>query len=117
MARYRPPPPPPNPLRLGGVLTYSVRIDGHLGTAMLEWWEALIVGIVVLPITALFWYSCFKYFPSQFHYMSRRFAYYVFGDENVDMIAAVRGYIAELLNLLWFYIRGAPAKAAVGHEL
>ena len=48
--------------------------------------------------------------------MSRRFAYYVFGDENVDMIAAVRGYIAELLNLLWFYIRGAPAKAAVGHE-
>lgn len=76
-----------------------------------------IAGIVVLPITALFWYSCFKYFPSQFHYMSRRFAYYVFGDENVDMIAAVRGYVAELLNMLWFHIRGAPAKAAVGHEL
>lgn len=74
-------------------------------------------GIVVLPITALFWYSCVKYFPSQFHYMSRRFAYYVFGDENVDILAAVRGYIAEWLNLLWFYIRGAPAKAAVGHEL
>lgn len=49
--------------------------------------------------------------------MLRRFAYYVFGDENTDMAAVVRGYIAEWLNLLWFYIRGAPARVAVGHEL
>lgn len=95
---------------------------------MLEWWEALIVGeynarcwaavpnrpgLFVFPITALFWYSAIKYFPSQFRYVSRRFAYYVFGDESVDILATILAYFAEWLNLLWFYIRGSPLKT--GH--
>lgn len=85
---------------------------------MLEWWEALIIGawmeagtaltpaLLVLPITVLFWYSAWTYFPAHFRYMNQRFAYYVFGDENVDIFACTRVYVAEWLNLAWLWIRG-----------
>jgi hypothetical protein len=54
-------------------------------------------AILVAPITALFWYSAFNYFPSHFSYISRRFSYYVFADESVSFVDA----FVEWINLLW----------------
>jgi hypothetical protein len=58
----------------------------------------------VAPITALFWYSAFKYFPSHFSYLSRRFSYYVFGDESESLLSAI---------LEWLNVSFRPASAAV----
>lgn len=66
----------------------------------------------MLPITALFWYSAFTYFPAHVRYISKRFSYYVFEDENVDAFARFRAYVAECLNVLWLSLRGAAAGAA-----
>lgn len=66
---------------------------------------------MVFPITALFWYSAFKYFPGHFSYLTKRFSYYVFGDENVNFVGAVMASISEWLNLVWLSVRGLPREA------
>ncbi|TXT08936.1 hypothetical protein VHUM_02410 [Vanrija humicola] len=108
MARALPPPPPPVAVRLGGISRYDrmpenkwlrplwkkgVQIDSHLCFSMFEWWETVILSLIVFPITALFWYSAFTYFPAHFEYISRRYAYYVFGDETVSTSLLVRAWL------------------------
>ncbi|KLT40944.1 hypothetical protein CC85DRAFT_286977 [Cutaneotrichosporon oleaginosum] len=119
MARARAIPPAPQPYRLGGIVRYDkqpprgirrylwkkgVQIDAHLCFAMLEWWEALLIALMVLPVTLFFWYSCYAYFPGHIRYLSRRFAYYVYGDDSVDLVAGARAYVAEWVNLAWLWL-------------
>ncbi|BEJ15620.1 hypothetical protein CspHIS471_0502250 [Cutaneotrichosporon sp. HIS471] len=110
--------PAPTPYRLGGIVRYDkmpprdirrylwkkcVQIDAHLCFAMLEWWEALLIALIVLPVTLFFWYSSYAYFPGHIRYLTRRYAYYVYGDEALDLLASSRAYIAEWLNIAWLW--------------
>jgi hypothetical protein len=47
-----------------------------------------------LFITLFFWLSVFTYYPGHLAYLSRRFSYYVFEDESVDVGLMVREWIA-----------------------
>lgn len=39
------------------------------------------IGIVFSLLTALFYFSLYKYFPAHFAFLRRRSAYYLYGDE------------------------------------
>lgn len=46
----------------------------------------------------------YKYFPGHIEYLVKRYSYYVYGDENVDLLACTRAYVAEWLNLAWLWV-------------
>lgn len=64
-------------------------------------------ALIVLPISGVFLFSAINYFPGHFRYITQRFAYYVFGDESIDILAAWRDAIAGWLAGLHIWAVGA----------
>lgn len=62
-----------------------------------------------------FWFSAYTYFPGHIKYLAKRFSYYVYGDETIDLLASARAYVAEWVNLAWLWVCGvlqaAPSSA------
>ena len=56
---------------------------------------------VLLCITALFWLSVFAYTPAHIDYLSRRFSYYVFDDESVDLGLLLREWMKDKAGVVW----------------
>ncbi len=65
---------------------------------------ALTLALMVLPVTLFFWYSSYAYFPGHIRYLTRRYAYYVYGDETVDLLACARAHVAEWVNIAWLWL-------------
>lgn len=74
-----------------------------------------LLGLIVFPITALFWYSAFTYFPAHFEYISRRYAYYVFGDETVSTSALLRAWLVAAWE--WVLVEGRRVVGEVGAKV
>ncbi|WVR07083.1 hypothetical protein IAU60_004122 [Kwoniella sp. DSM 27419] len=84
-------PPRPAPGFRRFIWDKRVLIESTFALSMMQPWEkVLIVGTLFITLL-LFWVSVYSYYPSHLAYLSRRFAYYVYGDETAD----VRGYFRE----------------------
>ena len=99
---------------------YRIRLESTFGLAMMETWEKVLICTHIislfslhliltqtfidgafLSITLLFWLSFFTYYPGHLAYLSRRFSYYVFEDESVDVGLMVREWLAEQARRGW----------------
>ena len=58
-------------------------------------------GGTFLAITLAFWLSVFTYYPRHLAYLSRRFSYYVFEDETVDLNLLIRDWIVTQFRRGW----------------
>lgn len=58
-------------------------------------------------MTITFWVSVYTYSPGHIAYLSRRFAYYVYDDETVDIGRVFRDWIGEQVGKVTHVIRGA----------
>ncbi|ORY21096.1 hypothetical protein BCR39DRAFT_456949, partial [Naematelia encephala] len=74
--------------------TYQ-QLEAMIGADLLENWEKAMIATTFLTITFFFWWSVLTYYPSHLSYLSRRFAYYVFDDETVDLGLLFRGWLWE----------------------
>ncbi|OCF36823.1 hypothetical protein I316_01419 [Kwoniella heveanensis BCC8398] len=100
MPHYPPRPPP-------GIRRYiwdkRVLIESTFALSMMQPWEKLLIVGTLLITCLLFWVSVYTYYPSHLAYLSRRFAYYVYGDETAD----VRG-------MFWAWIKAQFVRAGEG---
>lgn len=69
--------------------------------------------VICLIVTITFWMSVYTYSPSHIAYLSRRFAYYVYDDETVDISRVFKEWIGAQFGKISHGIRGA----APGKEL
>jgi hypothetical protein len=77
---------------------------------------------VFTSITLVFWLSVFAYYPGHLAYLSRRFSYYVFEDENVDLRLVFREWLVRQLKRGWDGVKlagrlGADSSVGKAHEL
>ncbi|KAI9639728.1 uncharacterized protein MKK02DRAFT_29723 [Dioszegia hungarica] len=70
-------------------------LSSTLGFSMLQTWETVLVLTLLFALTLIFWLSVFNLYPRYFAYLSRRFSYYVFEDENASLSAALREWARE----------------------
>jgi hypothetical protein len=69
---------------------------------------------VFTSITLVFWISVFAYLPGHLAHLSRRFAYYVFEDENADLLMIFRNWIMGQFKRGWDglnFVGGGPSAA------
>ena len=99
---------------------------------MMENWEkALICRSASLPavaiadgwtdgtflfITLLFWISFLTYAPGHLAYLSRRFSYYVFEDESVNVGLLIWEWLAEQARRGWKGAKGVSESGGAGIE-
>ncbi|ORX36606.1 hypothetical protein BD324DRAFT_626496 [Kockovaella imperatae] len=102
MTQYQKPPPP-------GIrrILWAVRLkfEAMTAIAMLETWEKLLVYCLLFGLICLFWWSFLHYSPSHYAYLSRRCAYYIWGDESLSP-----GH--EMRTWIWNHLGGATGRAA-----
>ena len=60
--------------------------------------------------TFLFWYSVYNYTPGHIAYLCRRFAYYVYGDETVDLNVVFREWVSRVLQSARGLVSSSEAK-------
>jgi hypothetical protein len=60
---------------------------------------------VFTSITLVFWLSVFAYLPGHLAHLSRRFAYYVFEDENADLGLIFRDWMFRQVKRGWDGLR------------
>lgn len=65
---------------------------------------------IALLVTIALWASIFTYSPGHIRYLSRRFAYYVFGDESVDVLLVLRQGIAAEVRKGWNGLKAIGGK-------
>ncbi len=56
-------------------------------------------GCTLAFLTCLFYISVYTYLPSHLSFLRRRFAYYVYGSENADILGEVACSVREGLGL------------------
>ncbi|EIW65736.1 hypothetical protein TREMEDRAFT_35792, partial [Tremella mesenterica DSM 1558] len=98
MPQY-PPRPPPGIRRT--FWSYRTKFEVTFGFSMLEAWEKGMIYMLMLIITAVFWISVFNYTPRHLGYLHRRFSYYVFDDENVDVRFLLRDWVWDGVDGVW----------------
>jgi len=67
---------------------------------MLEPWEVALVWSILVLLTSLLYISVLTYLPSHLTFLRRRFAYYVYGDENATLFAGLWWVGREALKLV-----------------
>ena len=65
---------------------------------------------IFLAITVTFWWSVINFYPKHIAYLSRRFSYYVFEDENVNAIMVFRHWVGRGIAKAWNGLLGAGDK-------
>ena len=56
---------------------------------------------ILLFITFLFWASVITYYPGHLAYLSRRFSYYVYDDETVDVGSVFKHWVGTQVGNAW----------------
>ncbi|WVQ67625.1 uncharacterized protein L199_005828 [Kwoniella botswanensis] len=106
---HYPPRPPPGIRRL--IWNQRIWIESTFATSMMQPWEKALILTVLSFVTLLIWFSLYTYFPSHVAYLSRRWSYYVYGDETVEVLAPIKAYIlAQIGRVL------GRVKSAVGGQ-
>ncbi|GFZ43873.1 hypothetical protein JCM24511_01593 [Saitozyma sp. JCM 24511] len=96
----------PNSAPARWIWSVRVKLESGFGLAMLETWEKVLVWSTVLLLTFLFWFSVITYTPGHLAYLARRFSYYVFDDENVDLGLLFREMVKGWLRVGWEGVTG-----------
>jgi len=111
MVRYMDPPPP-------GVRRWFwkwwVRFMATFGFNYLEPWEQILIFITLGIATVAFWVSVYTYSPGHLAYLHRRFSYYVFEDENVDVGALVLAWMSAQARRSWDLVKKPRDGSVVG---
>ncbi|KAK8864441.1 hypothetical protein IAR55_001690 [Kwoniella newhampshirensis] len=107
-----PHPPPPGFKRT--LWRWSVIFESTFALSMMQPWEKGLIWSTLIIITTLFWLSVFTYYPGHLAYLSRRFAYYVFEDENADLRAIFREWLRDQIRQCLDGVRGLFGMAAGG---
>ncbi|WVQ86064.1 hypothetical protein IAT38_008232 [Cryptococcus sp. DSM 104549] len=91
---YTPRPPPGIRRRLWD---WSMWFQSTFALSMMQPWEKAVILSTLSIVTLLFWISVYTYLPNHLAYLSRRFAYYVYGDETaeVDLLGPVGEWVEE----------------------
>ncbi|TYJ54386.1 hypothetical protein B9479_004974 [Cryptococcus floricola] len=64
---------------------WSTTFEVTFALSMMQPWEKAVIWTTLALITLLFWFSLYSYLPAHVTYLQRRYAYYVYGDENVEL--------------------------------
>ena len=68
-------------------------------------------------ITFFFWWSVITYYPSHLAYLSRRFSYYVWGDESIDAGGVFREWLKDQLWRAWEGGKGLVGGGGTGSKV
>ncbi|KIR35671.1 hypothetical protein I352_01948 [Cryptococcus deuterogattii MMRL2647] len=79
---YTPRPPPGIRRKLW---EWSTKFECTFALSMMQPWEKAVIWSTLTIITLLFWFSVYTYLPGHLAYLSRRYAYYVYGDEAAHL--------------------------------
>jgi len=99
MVDYQGPPPPKGTIRRK-LWEISLKIDAAFAFTLIDRWEKYLILITFGIITFVFWLSVITYYPRHLAYLSRRFSYYVFDDENVSLALVLKEWIGSEIRRL-----------------
>ncbi|WRT66412.1 uncharacterized protein IL334_003368 [Kwoniella shivajii] len=83
--------PPPGIRRV--IWNQRIWLESTFATSMMQPWEVALIVTVLATVTLLIWFSIYTYLPSHIAYLARRWSYYVYGDENVEVTAPIKIWI------------------------
>ncbi|WVQ80754.1 hypothetical protein IAT38_002859 [Cryptococcus sp. DSM 104549] len=87
------PRPPPGIRRK--IWRMKMWFESTFALSMMQPWEKAVIWGTILIITAFLWFSLYTYYPGHIAYLWRRFAYYVYDDENANVPAIIKEGIKE----------------------
>ncbi|WWC89282.1 uncharacterized protein L201_004203 [Kwoniella dendrophila CBS 6074] len=94
-------PPRPSPGIRRVIWNQRMWLESTFAMSMMQTWEKALIVTVLALVTLLVWFSLYTYFPSHVKYLAKRWSYYVYGDETVEVSAPIKAWIKlQLQNLL-----------------
>ncbi|WWC62009.1 uncharacterized protein I303_104596 [Kwoniella dejecticola CBS 10117] len=88
---HYPPRPPPGMRRM--IWNQRIWLESTFATSMMQPWEKALIVTVLTFVTLLIWFSIYTYLPSHIEYLAKRWSYYVYGDETVEVSAPIKAWI------------------------